>query len=140
MKGVGSITDGDDVNTTGALLLRTRFVKPNQPTFIAKGAHPHLSLRGAQPLMVSLSNHVAIPLRLSTRRQTAIATATRLPPPYQVRGRNDRLKRVRVSGFTVTAWVWAVSVVLESPNGEWNDFYLMRSNNFRINPIGSLET
>ena len=29
--------------------------------------------------MVSLSNHVAIPLRLNTRRQTTIATATRLP-------------------------------------------------------------
>jgi hypothetical protein len=29
-------------------LTRTRFVKPNQPTVIAKGAHPHLSLRGAQ--------------------------------------------------------------------------------------------
>ena len=47
--------------------------------------------------MVSLSNHVAISLRLSTRRGTIIATATRLPPPYQVRGRNDRLKWVRVS-------------------------------------------
>ena len=45
--------------------------------------------------MVSLSNHVAISLRLSTRRGTIIAAATRLPPPYQVRGRNDRLKRVR---------------------------------------------
>ena len=51
-----------------------------------------LSLRGAQPLMVSLSNHVAISLRLNTRRQIAIATATRLPPPYQVRGRNDMSK------------------------------------------------
>ena len=40
--------------------------------------------------MVSLSNHVAISLRLNTRRQTTIATATRLPPPYQVRGRNDK--------------------------------------------------
>ena len=49
-----------------------------------------LSLRGAQPLMVSLSNHVAISLRLNTRRQITIATATRLPPPYQVRGRNDK--------------------------------------------------
>ena len=38
-----------------------------------------LSLRGAQPLMVSLSNHVAISLRLSTCRGTIIATATRLP-------------------------------------------------------------
>ena len=44
--------------------------------------------------MVSLSNHVAISLRLNTRRQTTNATATRLPPPYQVRGRNDRLKWV----------------------------------------------
>ena len=79
---------------------------------------------------------MAIPLRLSTRRQTAIATATRLPRC----ARNDRLERVRVSGFTVTAWVWAVSVVLESHNSEWDDFYLMRSNNLRINPIGSLET
>ena len=130
------------MNTTGELLLRTRFVKPNQPTVIARSAHPHLSLRGAPTPTCHCEERsdVAIPLRLSTRRQTAIATATRLPPPYQVRGRNDRLKRVRVSGFTVTAWVWAVSVVLESPNGEWNDFYLMRSNNFRINPIGSLET
>ena len=40
--------------------------------------------------MVSLSNHVAISLRLNTRRQITIATATRLPPPYQVRGRNDK--------------------------------------------------
>ena len=40
---------------------------------------------------------MAISLMLNTRRQTTIiATATRLPPPYQVRGRNDRLKRVRV--------------------------------------------
>ena len=45
--------------------MRTHFVKPNWPTVIAKGAHPHLSLRGAQSLMVSLSNHVAISLRLS---------------------------------------------------------------------------
>ena len=51
--------------------------------------------------MVSLSNHVAIPLRLNTRRGTIIATATRLPPPYQVRGRNDRLKRVRVRELTL---------------------------------------
>ena len=48
--------------------------------------------------MVSLSNHVAISLRLNTRRQTTVATATRLPPPYQVRGRNDRLKWVRARG------------------------------------------
>ena len=54
-----------------------------------------LSLRGAQPLMVSLSNHVAISLRLSTCRGTIIATATRLPPPYQVRGRNDIRKTER---------------------------------------------
>ena len=54
-----------------------------------------LSLRGAQPLMVSLSNHVAISLRLSTCRGTIIATATRLPPPYQVRGRNDMRKTER---------------------------------------------
>ena len=76
---------------------RTHFVKPNRPAVIARSAHPHLSLRGAQPLMVSLSNHVAISLRLNTHRQTTIATATRLPPPYQVRGRNDRLKWVRAS-------------------------------------------
>ena len=43
--------------------------------------------------MVSLSNHVAISLRLNTRRQTTIATATRLPRC----ARNDRLKSVRVS-------------------------------------------
>ena len=47
--------------------------------------------------MVSLSNHVAISMRLNTPRQTTIATPTRLPPPYQVRGRNDRVKRVHVS-------------------------------------------
>ena len=29
-------------------LTHTRFVKPNRPAVIAKGAHPHLSLRGAQ--------------------------------------------------------------------------------------------
>ncbi len=29
-------------------LTRTHFVKPNQPTVIAEGTHPHLSLRGAQ--------------------------------------------------------------------------------------------
>ena len=29
-------------------LPRTHFVKPNQPTVIARSAHPHLSLRGAQ--------------------------------------------------------------------------------------------
>ena len=39
--------------------------------------------------MVSLSNHVAISLMLNIRRQTIIAAAARLPPPYQVRGRND---------------------------------------------------
>ena len=38
--------------------------------------------------MVSLSNHVAIPLMLSTRRQTTIATATRLPRC----ARNDKPK------------------------------------------------
>ena len=38
-----------------------------------------LSLRGAQPLMVRLSNHVVISFRLNPRRQTTIATATRLP-------------------------------------------------------------
>lgn len=42
--------------------------------------------------------------------------------------------------FTVIAWVRTVSVVLESPNGEWDDVYLMRGNNLRINPIGGLET
>ena len=49
--------------------------------------------------MVSLSNHVAISLRLSTRRGTIIATATRLPPPYQVRGRNDMRKTERPWGI-----------------------------------------
>ena len=32
----------------GYVLTRTRFVKLNQTTVIAAGAHPHLSLRGAQ--------------------------------------------------------------------------------------------
>ena len=41
--------------------------------------------------MVSLSNHVAISMRLNTCRRTAVTTATRLPPPYQVRGRNDKV-------------------------------------------------
>ena len=41
--------------------------------------HFNLSLRGAQPRMVSLSNHVAISMRLNTRRRTAVTTATRLP-------------------------------------------------------------
>ena len=45
--------------------------------------------------MVSLSNHVAISLRLSTCRGTIIATATILPLPYQVRGRNDMRKTER---------------------------------------------
>ena len=36
---------------------------------------------------------MAISLRLNTRRRTAVATATRLPPPYQVRGRNDKVGR-----------------------------------------------
>ena len=40
--------------------------------------------------MVNLSNHVAISLRLNTRQQTTIATSSRLPPPHQVRGRNDK--------------------------------------------------
>ena len=44
------------------------------------------SLRGAQPLMVSLSNHVAISMRLNTRRRTAVATATRLPTPASSTG------------------------------------------------------
>ena len=34
--------------------MRAHFVKPNWPTVITRSAHPHLSLRGAQPLMVSL--------------------------------------------------------------------------------------
>ena len=38
---------------------------------------------------------MAISLRLSTCRGTIIATATRLPPPYQVRGRNDMRKTER---------------------------------------------
>ena len=47
--------------------------------------------------MVSLSNHVAISLRLDPRQQTTIAAPTRLPPPFQVRGLNNGLKRVHVS-------------------------------------------
>ena len=38
---------------------------------------------------------MAISLKLNTRRQITIATATRLPPPYQVRGRNDMRKTER---------------------------------------------
>ena len=45
-------------------LTRTRFVKPNWPTVIARSA------AAPQPLMVSLPNHVAISLRSYTRRQT----------------------------------------------------------------------
>ena len=41
--------------------------------------------------MVSLSNHVAISMRLNTRRQITIPTATRLPTPHRVRGRNGKL-------------------------------------------------
>ena len=37
-----------------------------------------LSLRGAQPLMVSLSNHVAISLRLNTRRQITIPNGNKI--------------------------------------------------------------
>ena len=40
--------------------------------------------------MVSLSNHVAISLRLNTHGRTAVATATRLPTRHRVRGRNDK--------------------------------------------------
>ena len=40
--------------------------------------------------MVSLSNHVAISLRLNTRQQTTIVISSRLTPPHQVRGRNDK--------------------------------------------------
>ena len=69
------------------------FKMSTEPTMTARVIQ--LSLRGAQPLMVSLSNHVAISLRLSTCRGTIIATATRLPPPYQVRGRNDMRKTER---------------------------------------------
>ena len=53
-----------------------------------------LSLRGAPTHTCHCEERsdVAISLRLSTRRRIIIATAPRLPPPYQVRGRNDRLK------------------------------------------------
>ena len=67
--------------------------------------------------MVSLSNHVAISLKLNTRRQITIATATRLPPPYQVRGRNDRLKRVRVSSLPGLSW----------RNRSGYDYHILRS-------------
>ena len=50
--------------------------------------------------MVSLSNHVAISMRLNTRGRTTIATATKLPPPYQVRGRNDKAGTHAVSGVS----------------------------------------
>ena len=51
--------------------------------------------------MVSLSNHVAISLRLNTRRQTTIATATRLPRC----ARNDRLQWVSVRVSDGLTWV-----------------------------------
>ena len=41
--------------------------------------------------MVSLSNHVAISMRLNTCRRAAIATATRCQPPHRVRARNDKV-------------------------------------------------
>ena len=75
-----------------------RLSKPRRPS-----QHPH-----AYPLCQSElacchceeRSDVAISLRLSTRRRTIIATAPRLPPPYQVRGCNDRLKLVRMSPDT----------------------------------------
>ena len=36
---------------------------------------------------------MAIPMRLNTHGRTAVATATRLPTPHRVRGRNDKLQR-----------------------------------------------
>ena len=46
--------------------------------------------------MVSLSNHVAIPLRLNTRRQTTVATPMRLPRC----ARNDRVNWGTHEGIT----------------------------------------
>jgi adenylyl-sulfate kinase len=63
--------------------------------------------------MVSLTNHVAISLRLNTRRQTTIATATRLPPAYQVRGRNDKLK-----SKSPPAWSGDTAAMLAEPQSE----------------------
>ena len=47
--------------------------------------------------MVSLPNHVTIPLMLNTRRQTAIATATRLPRPRNDKPPSRACRRIMVS-------------------------------------------
>ena len=78
-----------------AFPLQTAFVPSNVNSYALpptiRSRVIRLSLRGAQPLMVSLSNHVAISLRLSTCRGTIIATATRLPRC----ARNDMRKTER---------------------------------------------
>ena len=71
--------------------------------------------------MVSLSNHVAISLRLNTRRQTTIATATRLPRC----ARNDRLKWVRVSSVSQGKRNIIDTYQIESVNDVFrNDYFL----------------
>ena len=57
--------------------------------------------------MVSLSNHVAISMRLNTRRRTAVATATRLPR-Y---ARNDKVGMLLsctplLQSFSMTPTQW----------------------------------
>ena len=70
-------------------LTRTHFAKPNQPAVIAKGAHPHLSLRGAQ----RRGNLVEVEHTSANHHYYGDEIAT----PVSSTGRNDRLKRLRVS-------------------------------------------
>ena len=90
----------------GEAFIVARAFRPDQPvsrSIVSCAAAPLIQVRHwshAYPRQTKLAcrhceerSDVA---RLNTRRQTTIATATRLLPPYQVRGRNDRLKRVHV--------------------------------------------
>ena len=54
---------------------------------------------------------MAISMRLNTRRRTTVATATRLPPPYQVRGRNDKVGAREICNRIVEGFVSLARVV-----------------------------
>ena len=68
--------------------------------------------------MVSLSNHMAISLKLNIRWQTTIATATRLPPPYQVRGRNDKVgtRECPAASTPKILFILSIDVKRQSPS------------------------